>query len=197
MTAQLHDLFTLDATDHAVVGVNGTGLFEPTRYGLHPVGTCSACWRGYRCRYAVAAGKLVLAELSLSLGHGFGGDFVPERGPELKGVIPIPPRDERSFFNNFYEYLTLPVDFTGGMLIADGFIDELYVHMGFHPAWKYQRVIELIFERGSLFEERDVSDRVAAMRSELARLPEGPGPDASRDEMQQWIEATFRLEYDL
>ena len=32
------------------------------------------------------------------------------------------------------------------MLACEGFIDALYVHMGFHPAWKFEHVEELIFE---------------------------------------------------
>lgn len=47
-----------------------------------------------------------------------------------------------------YEFKDVPL--SGGLLLGEGFIQELYVHMGFHPAWKYLHVIELIFEGGQL-----------------------------------------------
>ena len=50
--------------------------------------------------------------------------------------------------------------------LADGFIQNLYVHMGFHPAWKYREVHELLFEDGRLLHAQD---RSAAMASNSGR----------------------------
>ena len=46
-------------------------------------------------------------------------------------------------FNNQYADVNYPIAYTGGLLLARGFIQKLYEHMGFHPAWKYEQVIEL------------------------------------------------------
>lgn len=49
-----------------------------------------------------------------------------------------------------YEFKDVPIPLSGGLLLGEGFIQELYAHMGFHPAWKCLHVIELIFEGGQL-----------------------------------------------
>jgi hypothetical protein len=67
-------------------------------------------------------------------------------------------------FNNYYEDLNLPLDYTGSLLIADGFIQDLYVHRGFQSAWKFETVIELVFDAGRFIEAVDRSERMAAVR---------------------------------
>jgi hypothetical protein len=67
-------------------------------------------------------------------------------------------------FNNHYEGLDYPLDYTGSLLIADGFIQALYVHGGFHPAWKFERVLELVFDAGRFVEVVDRSERMAEVR---------------------------------
>jgi hypothetical protein len=84
------------------------------------------------------------------------------------------------------------------MLIAADFIQELYVHMGFHPAWKYRSVFEMIFSEGHLTEWHDVSEQIAAIRDRMQDRPGGPdGSPHSRQEIDEWIAGTFRLDYDL
>ncbi len=42
--------------------------------------------------------------------------------------------------------LPAPISFTGGLPIAADFIQELYVHLGFHPAWKFREVHGIILD---------------------------------------------------
>lgn len=65
------------------------------------------------------------------------------------------------------------IPFSSGLLLGDGFIRELYVHMGFHPAWKFERVVELIFEGGQLTRSHDRSEQLAESdaRSNPASYP--------------------------
>jgi hypothetical protein len=57
---------------------------------------------------------------------------------------------EHDWFNNHYEGLAYHLEYSGGLLLADGFLQDLYVPMAFHPAWKHETVLELIFEAGGL-----------------------------------------------
>lgn len=187
MTAQFPDTIVVGRRRLSIAGVQGEGLFDPHSLGLHPVASCTACWRGYVCHYTVKDAQLVLAELDLSL--------YDEDGPPISGVEPTRPRD--GLFDHVYKKLDLAVAFTGGLLAGQGFIRELYVHMGFHPAWKYRTVLELVFDGGRLTEQHNVSRKMQDIRARMARRPLRPGTTSGEEEIGAWIESTFRLHYDL
>ena len=198
MTAQFTDTILIAEKRFSIVGVNGNGLFTPESIGVVPVPTISACWRGYVCHYKIADDKLILDELQLSLGsdEGTGRErkFIPKMGPEINGVKP----GTSGLFNNTYKELDLEIRFTGGLLAGNGFLQELYVHMGFHPAWKYQTVFELVFEAGNVREIRDASRELEQIRNKMSAAPLQPDIlKSSREEVEAWIEKTFRLDYDL
>ena len=117
--------------------------------------------------------------------------------PPVNGVAAtLFPEEGMFHFEYQYENLDMTVPFTGGLLLAKGFIRELYVHMGFHPAWKYETVHELVFESGKLVEERDVSARLAEVRKRMRDMPpEGDADHPPRGTMA-WIEECFSLDYD-
>jgi hypothetical protein len=198
MTAQIPDRFVLDDREYAVVGVHnsqyagpGAGsdvLFDPASFGLNPVAISSACWRGYVCQHGIQDDRLVLESLSVALDGP---------GPEINGVQPVPPPEGAPHRTNVYRDLNLPLEFSGGILIGDEFISELYAHMGFAPAWKFRTVFELVFEKGMVLEIRDVSDRVGQLRREMVKRPLKPGLEAGQEKISSWIESTFRLDYDL
>ena len=83
------------------------------------------------------------------------------------------------------------MEYTGGLLIADGFIQDLYVHMGFHPAWKYTNVVELVFETGVLQNEFDRSERMAEIRQLL--LDSGRSP--TNTEILEFVKHSFDRTY--
>jgi hypothetical protein len=119
-------------------------------------------------------------------------------GPALNGVHPLPPADRNgpfSFSDNYHD-LGLPLPFTGGLLLGDGFIRELYEHMGFHPAWKFRKVIELIFADGILTAAHDRSAEMAKIRE--AKTESGK-PKSKRFnspvDMVGWIEDCFDRRY--
>ena len=56
------------------------------------------------------------------------------------------------------------------MLIATDFIWELYLHLGFQPFWKYERVVELIFDKGRLVKEQDHSCQMLEIRQRVQAL---------------------------
>jgi len=192
MTAQMSDIARYQGKDYALAGVRGEGMFSPEAHGLQPRGTCTACWRGYVCTYAVTDETLLLDQLAINLGDPKIRDGTL-RSPLLNGV-------ERAsgpghFFDSQYVNVGLVVAFSGGLLIARGFIKELYVHMGFHPAWKYEEVHELLFDRGRLTKARDVSAMLREFRESMRDRQLEPGHEASRRDIAQWVERCFSLDY--
>jgi hypothetical protein len=184
MTAQISDSFLFREQRLSLVGVDGGNLFHPAVYGMQPLPRITSCWRGFVCTYKTLDNKLVLDTLQINLG---------QEGPLIGHLRPV--FSTAGTFDNIYHDLDLHIDFTGGMLVANGFIQALYVHMGFHPAWKYETVHELVFSRGSLLETKDVSRQMAELRDRMTRQPLQPGTDVSRQELADWISSTFQRIY--
>lgn len=183
MTAQMHDLFLFQEKNFSIAEVNGGGLFQPASHGMQPMPSITSCWRGYVCTYAAPYNKLQLHTLQVNLG---------QEGPEIHNIRPVFSRDR---FDNVYHDIHLPIDFTGSIRIATGFIQELYVHMGFAPAWKYESVFELSIAQGDVLDTKDISQPMAALREKMIRQPLQPGPNASAQEVEDWIASTFMRNY--
>ena len=182
MTAQIPDSVGYEGTEFAIAGINGSGLFDPLAYDIRPIAPSTANWRGYVASYEVRGERLHLDRLTI------GKDSRDIPLPALFGVSP-----DLTDFDAEYEFDEAPMDFSGGLLLGDEFVHELYVHMGFHPAWKYRRVMELIFENGALLRSHDHSERIAEIRGEIVR---GTRPDPDADpELIGWIDRTFELGY--
>ena len=195
MTAQIDDLVHFGGTAYALAGIarEGGQLFDPDEHKLHPDGVCSACWRGYLAQYAVRDDALVLDELVIGLPESERDCRVFDRPFE-----PLPKRDEddhgiESWFTHTLSGVPVPLEFTGGLLLAREFIDELYVHMGFHPAWKYREVRELVFDAGKLAAAHDRSADMAEARKRFAGS-DMPTGENERD-VRQWIERVFDRDY--
>ena len=175
MTAQIHDSIQIEGKQYSIVGVTGDGLFDPGSLGVMLVAPMTSCWRGYICEYKVFERRLLLDRLQLSIGTRFelgkAPAPAPPTGPPINGVQPT--FQQRSF-NNVYENLNLDVRFTGRLLAGDGFIRELYVHMGFQPAWKYETVLELVVEGGTVLEILDISKQMGQTRDRIRQSGEDP-----------------------
>lgn len=184
MTAQIPDTLLLQDQKLSMVGVNGSGLFDPLQYELQPLPRITSCWRGYVCTYKTLHNRLLLATLEVNLGH---------TGQPLNDIQPA--FSHENTFDNTYREVDLQIDFTGGILAASDFIHDLYVHMGFHPAWKYRNVFELVVSHGNVIETRDVSARMQEIRDEMLKSPLEPGAEATKEQIEKWIASTFRLDY--
>jgi hypothetical protein len=148
---------------------------------MQPLPRITSCWRGYVCTYKALYNRLLLDMLQINLDR---------EGPVINNVRPeFPAKDT---FNNIYHELGLHIDYSGGMLVADGFIQELYVHMGFHPAWKYETAFELVFSQGTLLEKKDVSQQMMELRKKMIQKPLQPGPGTPRQTLEEWIASTFK-----
>lgn len=174
MTKQFDDIFKYRDEWFSVVGISEGDLFDPVMFGLKPVASCTACHRGYQAVYTIIDGNLIFDDLHVELYKvdkkmkkpGYIWPYVEVIGPEINGVKPVGKRSEHDFFNNHYINLRYHIVYTGGILIADQFIDELNSRMGFQKAWKYKEVVELIFKKGILRKEIDRSKHFAEIRKQ-------------------------------
>ena len=68
--------------------------------------------------------------------------------------------------------------------------------MGFHPAWKFEHVEELLFEDGHLVHHEDVSEALAEVREVLRRQPLKPDArEADLAEILAWTKRCFEMDY--
>jgi hypothetical protein len=210
MTAQVPDSILYRGQKYELAGKNGPGLFDPGEHGMKPdvMSTSTACYRGYVCLYVVEEGRLFLDELQICLEHEaptlFGVSPPPRKGPRTREEIDAwlethPSWEEldefETQFNDTYEKLRQPMAYTGGLLLARDFIEKLYVHMGFHPAWKYREVHELIFNAGELVKETDRSAQVEEFRREIAHCALEPDFSEGPAAIRKWIMGCFSQDY--
>ena len=189
MTAQFPHTIAHGTGLWDIVGLSAGDLFHPSELGLEPVyGRNTACWDGYLPSYEVRNGILELQDLRI---------YVQGEPPVVAGVTPrrLPPT---GMFDAHYEGLHYRINYTGGILGGAGFIQELYVHMGYHPAWKYSRVVELLFNAGELTQAHDRSRAIAEHRAHVLSTTSrdalhGMAPDTRLD---AWIEQAFSLTYE-
>ena len=116
-----------------------------------------------------------------------------------RNTQPGGPRGEHDRFNNHYEKLNYRLEYTGGLLLADGFKRDLYVHMGFHPPWKYERVMEVIFDAGTLKYEFDRSQQMAEIRQRFVELQavDDSKRAAIEDDIVTFVKRAFARSYDI
>lgn len=185
MTAQIADSVTIDGIEYSIAGVNGSGLFEPGGVGLEPCAMSTACYRGFICWYALVEDGLVLTRLVLAEGTGRHGKPI-KSGDEVMGSPLV--RIKGGWLEGSYEVAGLAsvVEFSGGLLLGADFVEATYRHMGYHPAWKYRRVLELVASSGRVTELLDRSEFMAKVRD---RVVGGDGLEAES------IKQTFTLDY--
>ncbi len=199
MTAQINDTFRYRKKEYSVAGISEGEIFDISVLDLKPSMASTACWRGYQAVFAVVQARLVLDALHVNLlrPEREKNQYEREIGPVINGITPSPPQEDFDFFNNHYDGLNYHLEYSGGLLLADGFIRSLYVHMGFHPAWKYETVIELVFDAGILKEEFDRSEQMAEIREMIgkSREKETSSERPSDEEIKQFVGRAFDRHY--
>jgi len=168
MTGQINDAFIFKGRGFSIVEVRDGKLFDPSVFSMEPTAPCTACWQGYVAKYAIMESFLVMDALYINLVKS-GPGYLREIGPVINGVEPLGPSGKGDWFNNRYENLTYRLNYTGSIMLGDGFIQSLYVHMGLQSLWKYENVFELVFESGVLKRELDRSRQMAGIRKLATR----------------------------
>ncbi len=194
MTAQIQDSLDYLGEDDDLAAFSDGEPFSPIAAGYAPVATNTACWRGYVCRYEIQTGVLCLRELWVN--HEPPGFPASQRQqpPDLNGVKAT--RSGNSLAGDWhFGDVGMQLAYTGGLIIGRGFIEHLYVHMGFHPAWKYDRVHELLFEQGRLIQARDLSAAMAQVRARGQEARPSPRHTRPLEEIDAWIAKCFSRRY--
>ncbi len=193
MTAQVPDTVIYQGEQHVVAAFSSGEPFVPSDAGYMPVAATTACWRGYVCGYEVRDASLLLDELWVNHQPQVAPISRRLQPPNLNGVVAQ--RDEKSYFGEWhFSRVDMPLSYTGGLLIGQGLIRGLYVHMGFHPAWKYESVYELEFESGQLTAACDKSAEMAKLRAQLVDELK-PSGAADREQIKRWIAGCFSRDY--
>lgn len=162
MTGQIHDGFHYRGRDVSIVEIRNGGWFRPSCLDMEPVAPNTACWRGYHAQFALFDSCLVLNALHINL---MTKSHRGKRGRTINGVKPKYTNRNSEWFNNQYEGIEYRLDYTGSLLLGEGFIRNLYSHGGFQSKWKFERVFELVFMEGFLLQEWDRSQEMEQLRN--------------------------------
>ena len=161
MTAQASDRVLYRDEQFSLVGWEGAALFDPAAHGLQPVAISTGNWLGYLCGYVVSEGWLKLDRVTLGLSAEAQEAMARGDAPALFGVKPVP---GEGGYSAEYGGLDHVVPYSGVLTLGADFVWDMYVHMGYHPPWKYRRVYDLKFEAGRLVGEVDRSADMAELR---------------------------------
>ncbi len=183
MTAQFEDEFSLRGEVWSLIGMSGSGLFDPADHGIRVEGHCTACYRGFVCRYDIDDEGIFLVQL-LAMGP---------RGATFPALGGVQPAAAGQLFDAVYDDLRLAVPFDGGLLLGQQFIRDFYVHMGFQKPHAFGQVRELIFTKGCLRREADHSDLFRNLRERMSRMQNSD--EADRDSVGDWIASCFDVDY--
>jgi hypothetical protein len=187
MTGQIPDQFKYAGEAYDLVGIDGEALYEPQDFGITTRAASTACWRGYQMFYNCKNGELVLEHMYVR----------SHDRPIVNGVSPkdSPESEQKFFFNTFYEDLNLKTKFTGSLLLAQDFISEMYVHMGFQSAEAFRTVIEISVSDGNITGVRDLSEEMDARRKRGRTPPTRPHTLDDSD-IGDWVKDRFSLDYE-
>jgi hypothetical protein len=176
MTAQAPDKVIYKSEQYAIIGVKGEHLLTPMDFGIVPQMWSTGCYRGYIATYSCLDGGLFLTEMHIGRVGDEGEGWKPIDGvqPETVHIEVVAMRDgkaqhETRTDGKKYRDLKVKTYFSGGILMATGFIQQLYVHMGFGKPYQYKQVRELLFHEGALVKMVDHSDVAAAWRDHVVR----------------------------
>lgn len=159
MTAQSHDTLSFEAREFEVTGVSNEPLFVPSTYGVLPVTSSTACWRGYMCHYIVDSEGLAL--------HTLWTNHDSDGMPALMGVTANENNAERHShrFQGQYDDLNLRLDYTGDLLVSEQQVShEIRLH-GFTWPWHFDTTFKLSFVRDRLVGRQDVSNALKVFES--------------------------------
>lgn len=188
MTAQIQDKVKYQDDLFAIVGLKGESLPAPQDFGMTPIPISTTCYRGYYAGYALINEHLCLTSLTLK--------------EQTNTYTPIDNQAgqwDTNTSSRSYHGLSLPTTFSGRLLLGRGFINSMYIHMGFQKPVAYQQVIELWLHHGQLIDYFDLSKKVAQQRKiYYQKHPMGiPHRSLNADDIAQWVTHMFSLEYNI
>ena len=184
MTGQIPDNLIYNKSSYSIVGLKGEGLPSPFDFGLEPTSPHTANWRGFIMTYKIAENRLIVQEMNVTV------KGLKEKPPLINNVNPETKKE--GLIHLAYKSLKLKTQFTGKILIANDFINSMYVHMGFQSPISFEKVIELKISDGNLIEVTDFSEIMKKYRNRKV----SDGKLVRTENIQEWIARTFSLDYD-
>ncbi|MBE6679053.1 MAG: hypothetical protein E7598_00865 [Ruminococcaceae bacterium] len=189
MTAQIGDRFKFDKSEFTMVAISEPLSFDPSKYGITPESVSTACWRGFWCVYNITDKGIFLEDLYINSKDDY--------YPEIEGVKPFFEEDRNKRFaymgHHLYKGLNIKLDYTGKILVGDGFIHEYYIHMGYQRAWAYKKLVELVFADGNLIEKNDHSKVAADIRKKIRN--DKDFDQKLHMDIPKFVEDSFSLDY--
>ncbi len=178
LTGQIPDYINYDGEEYDLVGVSGKGVLSPQNLGLEPKSPHTAGWRGFVMYYECKENRLSLHAM----------DVHSDAAPIING---IKAKDGgESSFRYHYEGIDLEVPFTGLLILARDFIDNMYVHMGFQRPHAFRTLLELVVENGYILQLRELSKHMEEQRKQNPDMDAMPVSSREEDVME-WIEDRF------
>ena len=159
MTAQIGDVYRYENTDYECLNLSNGRLFNPWDHGFHPLFVDTSCWNGYWCEFEITD----VVKLQTLHIHDKNGRY-----PPLNGVSVLPPgitvKKTPGAGYEHYRNIGLAIDYTGKILLADGFIWDYYIHMGLQRPYAFQTLLSFTLESGVLKEILDQSGIAERLR---------------------------------
>lgn len=157
MRAQFFDGFDFAKFKLSIVAIEHVDKFFTIEdFGLHPIMYNEACLRGYTCIFGFNDEKKLALHKLLTNNNGM-------EPPAIDGIKPVP---FNSPAGDLKYDLDHAMDYTGSILIANGFIDKYFVPFGFQLPHAFRKVYELTFDRGLFVKVTDHSGDAQRLRNE-------------------------------
>ena len=185
MTAQIPDKATYKGEEFDIVGVSGSDLFDPKAHGLQVMMASTACYNGYILSYKCENDEFILDKIHFRTN---------EKPVNINGVKAKKHKEKYSMFNYKFENLQMKTEFTGDIIIARNFIQEMYVHMGYQRPMAFREVYRFIIENDKIIEVKDLSKRMEERRKEDSSKDSYPTNPEDEKEVHTWISKTFSRE---
>jgi hypothetical protein len=153
MTPQILDQIDFNGETYQMFAEKGEGLFYPRDYNLPLMGSSTACWHGYVCKYVVVNDYLKLDTLETFLGkyeeNGDDFTFIEVEAPIIFGVVAERPT-ERQEFNAIYRNMNVAVSFTGKLILVHESKENMFYYMSNRLFYEPYIDFELTFNQGKL-----------------------------------------------
>ncbi len=153
MTDQMPDRVLYHGLLYSLVAVENEWMFYPYANDLALKDISDWGYRGYFYNYVIRSSKLFLAEMRVFPG----GPKHPERHATAHPSLQL------------VSDLSMPIPYTGRILLADNVLPNYYQGLGMEPPFAYTDVLECVFEDGRLVREVDYSARLEQVRLTLTK----------------------------
>ena len=168
-------------------------LTKPQDFGITPKRIASFCWRGYITTYKVDSdSNFILNKLMVYV----------DTNDEIKLVNNVAPissktKSQKRIIPRVYEEINLPLNYSGFILLTKDFIEEFYLQIGLHRAWKYKTVYEIEIDKGLVKSIIDLSRKGSEIRDSFQKskgTTKKNNPPTEK-EISKWLENSFNQKY--